>query len=217
MQSRIEQLQDQLKGYQGATFKKVYLANLLSSGMRFFEADQEVEAEYCLNKVESLFNSYRNKNHIAAIKTAPATFEKLKEVWREQRIHSAEQVLVKSSHKLSNLENKLYKDKLDSLKAQGLSPKSDVTLLELRKQLYRRVLKSQKISLRKKSRKSEISLIPANPTQAIVGPYNDRYNLGSVLTLMQTADPAWTEEFLDLYRGLYSMHGLIPLETLKGR
>ncbi len=43
----------------------------------------------------------------------------------------------------------------------------------------------------------------------LVGPYNDRYNLGDLLALMGRTDPAWVDEFLDLYRGLDEVKGVL--------
>jgi hypothetical protein len=43
-----------------------------------------------------------------------------------------------------------------------------------------------------------------------VGPYHDRYNMEDLLTLIADADAAWVQEFLDLYRGLADIQGLLP-------
>ncbi|MEO6097440.1 MAG: hypothetical protein ABIW76_18035 [Fibrobacteria bacterium] len=45
--------------------------------------------------------------------------------------------------------------------------------------------------------------------QPVIGPYNDRYNMEDLLSLIADADPAWVEEFLDLYRGLSGMQTLV--------
>jgi hypothetical protein len=45
--------------------------------------------------------------------------------------------------------------------------------------------------------------------QPVIGPYNDRYNMEDLLGLIADADPAWVEEFLDLYRGLSGMQTLM--------
>jgi hypothetical protein len=44
--------------------------------------------------------------------------------------------------------------------------------------------------------------------QPITGPYNDRYNLEELLGVIGTADPAWVEEFMELYGGLMALNVL---------
>jgi hypothetical protein len=164
--------------------------------------------------------------------------------WRQERLRDAEAVLNRNASRLSALEQKSYRDRLDKLKETGSSAsgsaqsdKADAGLLDLRRRLYGRVLKSQKLSL--KSRHMPVSLArlalppadraarpgypavkPAGPVpgsavrvdpawQPATGPYNDRYNMEDLLTLIADADPAWVEEFLDLYRGLSGMQILM--------
>jgi hypothetical protein len=179
--------------------------------------------------------------------------------WREARLKDAEQVLNRHGGRLSALENKAYKERLDKLRhtaetATGPGPQMDrvdAGLLELRRRLYGRVLKSQKIALKRsrmpmtlarlalppaaRGAQSMAPAAPANPTarppartgkapavqvdaawQPAVGPYNDRYNMEDLLSLIAEADAAWVEEFLDLYRGLSGLQNLmVSISALK--
>jgi hypothetical protein len=170
--------------------------------------------------------------------------------WRMDRIKDAESILNRHGERLSALEFKTYREKLDKLREAGLSAttaaksdRADAGLLDLRRRLYGRVLKSQRLSLRgqrmpmtlarlalspadRSTRPAQPGL-PALPTrvapatapgtavridpawQPVVGPYNDRYNMEDLLGLIADADPAWVEEFLDLYRGLSGMQTLM--------
>lgn len=159
--------------------------------------------------------------------TPEPPLEKLRHHWRKDRLLDAEAVLRRQGGRLSTLENKIYGERLEKLKASGKQPTSksqsgklDASLLDLRTQLYRRVLKSQKVSLRQKRAPGsgtlrQSLLLPKNSKDAaitrldaIVGPYNDRYNIADLLTLISHADAVWVEEFLDLYRGLLDLKGM---------
>ena len=172
--------------------------------------------------------------------------------WRQERLKDAEAVLNRHGGRLSSLEFQAYRDKLDKLSQSGLSArtpaqsdKADAGLLELRRRLYGRVLKSQKMSLKRQrmpmtlarlalppaARGSRFPLLGATGTpgastvpakqsvsgsairvdtawQPVIGPYNDRYNMEDLLSLIADADAAWVEEFLDLYRGLSGLQNL---------
>lgn len=174
--------------------------------------------------------------------------------WREARLKDAEQVLNRHGGRLSALENKAYRERLDKLRhtaqtANGpQSDRVDAGLLELRRRLYGRVLKSQKIALKRgrvpmtlarlalpPAARGAPSTAPANPAarppartgkapavqvdtsrQPVIGPYNDRYNMEDLLSLIADADAAWVEEFLDLYRGLSGLQNLmVSISALK--
>ena len=174
--------------------------------------------------------------------------------WREERLKDAEQVLNRHGGRLSALENKAYKERLDKLRqsartATGTqSDRVDAGLLELRRRLYGRVLKSQKIALKRSRMPMTLARLalppaargtqpgaPAIPParaparsgkapavqvdaawQPVVGPYNDRYNMEDLLSLIADADAAWVEEFLDLYRGLSGLQNLmVSISALK--
>jgi hypothetical protein len=173
--------------------------------------------------------------------------------WRLDRIKDAEAILNRHGARLSALEFKAYRDKLDKLREAGVSAATaagakadriDAGLQDLRTRLYGRVLKSQRLSLRgrrmpmtlarlalapadRSERPSAQPGLPPLPTrvapatapgtavrldpawQPVIGPYNDRYNMEDLLSLIADADPAWVEEFLDLYRGLSGMQTLM--------
>jgi len=278
-----EKLAEKLARYPGPAYRKAYLANLMASGNRLTEAGNARAAAYCFEKVGEALKDVADReagepdsesndpssNHPhasrpKAAQKAETPLEILRHQWRKDRLLDAEAVLRRQGGRLSSLENRIYRDKLDKLRStaaagenagtQSQTTKVDATLLELRRQLYRRVLKSQKVSLRRKAFSgaslAQAFLLPgasstavsptasptsaslagsglaANPAasmdlpespaqarptgfQTIVGPYNDRYNLGDMLTLMAQADATWVEEFLDLYRGLADLKGLV--------
>lgn len=182
--------------------------------------------------------------------------------WREARLKDAEQVLKRNGGRLSALENKAYQDRLDKLRqtartAAGSGPQMDrvdAGLLELRRRLYGRVLKSQKIALRRSRMPMTLARLALPPGfrgtqppapadsavsakmparaqgrngkapavqvdsawQPVVGPYNDRYNMEDLLSLIADADAAWVEEFLDLYRSLSGLQNLmVSISALK--
>lgn len=173
--------------------------------------------------------------------------------WRLDRIKDAEAILNKHGARLSALEFKAYREKLEKLREEGSSAAAataakadriDAGLQELRTRLYGRVLKSQRLSLRgrcmpmtlarlalapadrsaRPARESGLAPLPTRVSpatapgtsvrvdaawQPVIGPYNDRYNMEDLLGLIAEADPAWVEEFLDLYRGLSGMQTLM--------
>ena len=252
--ARAEELAEKLARYLGPTFRKAYLANLMASGSRLSAAGDMRAGAYCFDKVaRELLNV--GQNQTVTNPGAPASaesepfhgtpLESLRHQWRKDRLEDAQAVLHQQSGRLSDLENRIYHEKLDRLRSAGekattkaQSSKVDSSILDLRRQLYKRVLKSQKVSLRRKQMpastlkgSSAFSLLPmipgskANPASTLalperdessdtpvvdtlVGPYNDRYNLGDLLALMAQADAAWVEEFLDLYRGLRDLRSL---------
>lgn len=183
--------------------------------------------------------------------------ERFRRQWRLERLKDAENVLLKHGNRLSVLENNSYRDRLEKLRLSGQaahtsaqSDKADAGLLELRRRLYQRVLKSQQLSLSRQRMPvtlARLALPPAHPGsrfgegkpafsspgasaveaesrkrkslpapnvrvktewQPATGPYNDRYNIEDVLSLIADADAAWVQEFLDLFRGLAGLQGL---------
>ena len=174
--------------------------------------------------------------------------ERFRRQWRLERIKDAEQVLFRHSDRLSALEKQSYGERLERMRQSALaittsaqSDRLDAGLLDLRRRLYQRVLKSQKISLSRRRMPvtlARLALPPAQPAprnpsglpalpappeakagrkkavppaakvqvdsqwQPVTGPYNDRYNMEELLSLIAEADAAWVQEFLDLFRGL---------------
>lgn len=175
--------------------------------------------------------------------------ERVRRQWRLERIKDAETVLFKHAGRLSELESQSYRERLEKLRQSGQaastaaqSDKADAGLLELRRRLYRRVLKSQRLSLSRQRMPVTLARLalppsglqsgsralvpgsagkgPAKPGaqskvrvdtewQPVVGPYNDRYNMEDLLSLVADADASWVQEFLDLYRGLAGMQELV--------
>lgn len=172
--------------------------------------------------------------------------ERFRRQWRLERLKDAENVLNKHAGRLSSLENQSYRERLEKLRQSGQSAttavqsdKADAGLLDLRRRLYQRVLKSQKISLARQRMPvtlARLALPPAQPGlkspgpnagirtnppvpsskvrvdtewQPVTGPYNDRYNMEDLLSLIADADAAWVQEFLDLYRGLARVQSLV--------
>ncbi|MDB5102797.1 MAG: hypothetical protein JWP91_486 [Fibrobacteres bacterium] len=167
--------------------------------------------------------------------------ELIRRKWRTERLKDAEEVLDRHAGRLSSLENRTYREKLDKLRLSGLSAatpaqssRADAGLLELRRRLYNRILKSQKISLTRSRMPvtlGRLALPPSRPGtksagpaalpavvtgvrvdtawQPVTGPYNDRYNMEDLLGLIAEADAAWVEEFLELYRGLSGLQNLM--------
>ncbi|MDQ3001995.1 MAG: hypothetical protein M3Y08_12145 [Fibrobacterota bacterium] len=250
-------LEGTLSRYPGATFRKAYLANLLASGKRFQVAGNARGAEYCFAKVEAAlqeFASILDDEDVTASPSAPrvrakakdrplSATERVRRQWRLERIKDAETVLVMHGSRLSALENQTYREKLEKLRHSGTaaaspsqSDKADSGLLDLRRRLYSRVLKSQKISLKRQRMPvtlGRLALPPSTPgsarlpvpsgpavrvdtaRQPVIGPYNDRFNMEDLLSLIANADAAWVEEFLDLYRGLAGLEGLMASLTPK--
>jgi hypothetical protein len=186
--------------------------------------------------------------------------EKFRREWRIQHIKDAENVLARHGGRLSALEIKSYRERLEKLRQAGLSAetaaqsdRADANILDLRRRLYQRVLKSQRISLARRHSPvtlERLALPPSRPGartgqtprlpgpagpqaaapagkakgkavakavqvqteaewQAVVGPYNDRYNMEDLLSLIAGNDAAWVQEFLELYRGLAGVQELI--------
>ncbi len=241
-------LSDKLKQFSGPFYQKAYYANLLASGGALFEKGSEATGEYCFNKVANAISEFEALNFTSTSTSAStldsaeiknqskkdifAPFENVKLKWRADRIQSFEKVFEKQSSRLSPLEKKLYRDKIDKLKPQdqdqveGLEhpkpaplkiPKGkiDSSLQKLRAQLYRRILKSQKVSLKKKNGSGRstpnqvqqgLQDLSASQHRGIIGPYNERFNYAEMLTFLSQADSAWVEEFLELYQGLQNFN-----------
>ncbi|HKP95489.1 MAG TPA: hypothetical protein VJ385_07015 [Fibrobacteria bacterium] len=227
-----EGLAEKLARYPGPAYRKAYLAGLLAGGARFLAAGDERGARYCFGKVAEGLNESAPRAEPGE-KPLPVT-ERIRRQWRSERLADAENVLGRHAARLSELERKSYRERLDKLRQSGLaastaaqSDKADAGILELRRRLYRRVLKSQKISLARQRMPvtlARLALPSSHPVprpegpgkvrvdaqwQPVVGPYNDRYNMEDLLGLIADADAAWVQEFLDLYRGLADVQGLV--------
>ena len=83
-----------------------------------------------------------------------------------------------------------------------------LALIDLRRRLYGASSRSQKAGL---VRRGGPIFVPVQAQFAgPIGPYNDRQNLEGVLNLLAQGDPAWVEEFLELYRGLAGLKAMLP-------
>jgi hypothetical protein len=205
------------------TWRKAYLANLIASGKRFAEAGNARGADYCFAKVRDALRDVPVAAPAEGPKgmaPAPAA-ERMRREWREARIEHAEKVLDSHGGRLSSLEKRAYRERLGKLREEAAQPsqagKADTGILDLRRRLYQRVLKAQKVSLARKRAPASARPVPparvsATPTawQPVIGPYNDRSNIEELLGLIEAADPAWVEEFLELYGGLAALQGLVP-------
>jgi hypothetical protein len=206
-------------------WRKAYLANLIASGIRFAETGNARGSGYCFAKVEAALRSQPASDVPPSAPAQPThprarPSDSIRSRWREDRIGQAEKVLAAHGARLSSLEKRTYRERLDKLRKDAgqssLAGKSDAGLLELRRRLYQRVLKSQKNSLARKR-----APVPARPAgalrpsataaawQPVTGPYNDRSNLEELLAVIGAADPAWVEEFLELYGNLTGLNALI--------
>lgn len=232
---RGEDIGRKLAGYSGPSYRKVYLSRMLKSGMDLLRAGNGRSAAYCLDKVESELQAAATVSSIAAAGVAghppretTRPLEALRQRWREERIRKAEAVLERHGPRLSSLERRMYRESLakwskpSRSSSEGASQPSahlaaasdsraDYALQELRRRLYGRILKTQKADMSRRSGGRALALVPAREEfPGPVGPYNDRHNLEGVLNLLVQADPAWVEEFLDLYRKLAGLKGLLP-------
>lgn len=203
-------------------WRKAYLSNLIASGDRFTAAGNPRGAEYCFAKVEEALPAAAPAApaESAAPEVPAAPGDRMRRQWRQDRIQLAEDVLSRHGGRLSSLEQQSYKERLGKLRQASSHPsqagKADAGLLDLRRRLYQRVLKSQKIALvRKRAPVPERAAAPLPVPQAtlaawqpVIGPYNDRYNLEELLGVIGDADPAWVEEFMELYGGLMALNVL---------
>ncbi len=234
--SRSEGLKQALAAAAMPAFRKAYLGNLIASGARFADAGNARGAEYCFAKVESELQAFGVTEATTAMDAATASApedalpanpaDRMRRQWRNDRIKLAEDVLSKHGGRLSSLENQSYRDRLTKLSQASSQPsqagKADAGLLDLRRRLYQRVLKSQKISLAHKRAPEATRFRPPVPVSAtpsawqpVTGPYNDRYNMEELLGLLGGIDPAWVEEFLDLYKGMLGLGALAPATAKK--
>jgi hypothetical protein len=237
-------LQSKLARYSGPAFRLAYWNHLLASGSKLSAAGDLRTGSYCFDKITTALKDLNLGEPFAdsiagdGAKTSP--LEIMRHQWRKDRLLNTEAVLRRQGKRLSTLEIQLYVDKLEKLRAAGDKAstrfqfsKVDASLLDLRRKLYKRVLKSQKTTLRPARSSAAMLrkalLLPSEaphqskqaalpnaqnkadmaPLAAIIGPYNDRYNLGDFLTLLAQADAAWVEEFLDLYKDLRDLKGLV--------
>lgn len=186
------------------------------------EADGEevVATEVPASHPASPSRSRATRKPKAAGKSA---LERLRVDWREQRLRQAEDILTRHGSRLTSLERKAYRESLTkwskavadaagSPAASSAARRADHALLDLRRRLYARILKSQKAHIIRLTRPAgSLALVQVHEQfSGPIGPYNDRQNLEGVLTLLAGADPAWVEEFLELYQGLSDLQALIP-------
>lgn len=223
--SPAERLARDLSAAALPAWRKAYLANLIQSGKRFADSGNKRGADYCFAKVEE---ALRDQPSLAAPETSPEgpsrpplrSSDRVRSRWREDRIGHAEKVLQDHGARLSPLEKQAYRDRLEKLRQEAGQPsqagKSDAGLLDLRRRLYQRVLKAQKISLLRKRAPAPTRRVPAlRPSataaawQPVTGPYNDRSNIEELLSVIGAADPAWVEEFLELYGSLTDLNALL--------
>lgn len=229
-----------LARYGGPAFRKAYLASLLEASVRFRAAGNSRGAEYCLAKVAAALEEATGSENASSARPggiggrelpdSPA--ERLGRQWRLERLGAAEKILSRHGGMLSALEYRTFGDRLEKLRAADASgpaaAKSDSLLLDLRRRLYARVLKSRKVALRRRRMPVALARLAPNSPNAIgsglpvpyapaqgspakppIGPYNDRLNMEDVLALVADADATWVEEFLDLYRGLAGLKGIL--------
>jgi hypothetical protein len=205
-------------------WRKAYLANLIASGKRFAEAGNARGAGYCFAKVEEALQSLPPAPAAPAAENPvrPRPADRIRSRWRRDKIEHAEKVLEAHGGRLSGLEQRAYRERLAKLRQEAEQPsqagKADAGLLDLRRRLYQRVLKSQKISLlrmRAPVRPPLPARVSATPAawQPVTGPYNDRSNIEELLAVIGAADPAWVEEFLELYGGLAGLNVLLEAAT----
>lgn len=235
---RGQALVGKLAGYPGPAWRRAYLDGLLRSGLDFLENGNRRTAAYCLDKVEAALAAAEAAPApaapTAAAPSSPAkALEEVRARWREDRVKQVESVLEKHGSQLSSLERKAYRDSLikwtspeakaraarvaapgalvgSAAEALFSETRLDYALQDLRKRLYGRILKTQKAVLaRRRGGRPALARIHEQHSGPI-GPYNDRQNLEGVLTLLAEADPAWVDEFLELYHGLASLRGLLP-------
>ncbi len=236
--SPAERLLQALSAAALPAWRKAYLANLIASGKRFSESGNARGAGYCFAKVEEALRGlpateaspgssvpFSRASQASPAQSLPSdpphrSSDGMRSRWREDRLGHAEKVLQTHGGRLSPLEKQSYRERLDKLRQEAGQPsqagKSDAGLLDLRRRLYQRVLKAQKISLVLKrapaaARPAQRLRPSATPTawQPVTGPYNDRSNLEELLSVIGGADPAWVEEFLELYGGLINLNALL--------
>ena len=223
--SQAEGLERVLSAAPLPVWRKAYLANLIESGRRFAEAGNGRGSQYCFAKVQEALRALPAAPLAEAL-PAPESArpdrpaERVRRQWRQDRIGHAEKVLESHGARLSRLEKRAYLERLAKLREATGQPsqagKADASLLELRRRLYQRVLKSQKVALfRKRMPKTQRAALPARISATpsawhpVTGPYNDRSNLEELLSVIGAADPVWAEEFLDLYGGLIGLNALL--------
>ncbi|MEO7427658.1 MAG: hypothetical protein ABI036_20915 [Fibrobacteria bacterium] len=98
--------------------------------------------------------------------------ERFRRQWRLERIRDSENVLAKHAGRLSLLEHQSYRDRLEKLRQSGQaamtslqSDKADAALLELRRRLYQRVLKSQRLALSRRRMPVTLARLALPPIQ----------------------------------------------------
>lgn len=202
------------------------------------------KVEGALEEAEALFaKSAHDTAQASAVRAAEAAgaeaasrggrsskppLEQLRADWRADRLRKAEDILSKHGPRLTTLERRAYaesltkwekavRDAADSPAASSAARRADHALLDLRRRLYGRILKSQRAHLVRRGGGGSLALVQVHQQfPGPIGPYNDRQNLEGVLTLLAQADPAWVEEFLELYKGLADLKALIGVRPVSG-
>lgn len=227
--ARGGELAARLASFRGPAWRKAYLARLLESGRDLLRAGQARSGGHCLDKVEAALHEagegspVGDRNAEATPRPSPRrALDDVRSRWREERFRKASEVLERHGRRLTGLERRVYRETLDKwtrssqvtpeLSApsrSGFENRADAALLELRRRLYGRILKTQKADLvRRSGRRKVAPRVEEVHAGRPIGPYNDRQNLEGVLALLSEADPAWVEEFLELYRGLAGLQVL---------
>jgi hypothetical protein len=219
-------LEAKLAGYSGPAWRLAWLSRMLKSGQDHVAGGNVRTAEYCLSRVETELGAGTAQALPSGSESAPGqearkeqnALERLRIRWREERLRKAGEVLERHGSRLSALERKAYRESIARLdKTTGASPlrtveiRTEAGIQELRRRLYGRILKAQKSRLAGRSGRRRAMVSIRELHQGPVGPYNDRDNLEGVLRLLGEADPAWLEDFLELYRGLAGLKDMIPV------
>lgn len=219
--ARGEALAGKLAGHPGPAHRRAYLGGLLRSGMGFLRSGNARSAAYCLDKVAAALEAEATGSPDSAAPQAAAgpagggsPLDGLRARWREERVRKAASVLERHGRRLTALERKAYRESLAKWTrgleggGEAMARRADHALSDLRRRLYGRILKAQKSVL---VRRSGPGFVPVQAQFAgPIGPYNDRQNLEGVLGLLAQGDPAWVEEFLELYQGLADLKALLP-------
>jgi hypothetical protein len=205
-EQKASELAGKLAGYGGPAYLKAYLSRLLESGDGFARAGDARAAAYCFDKVEAgLKDAPASPADSAAAPVEDKPLDRLRLRWQGEAVRSAETVLERHGGRLSSLEKKSFRDRIEKAKT---SERPEITLPDLRRRLYTRVLRAQKSGLAGR-RRGMLSDAMAATFEGPVGPYNDRLNMQGLLDTVGAADAAWVEEFLDLYRDLAGLRGLL--------
>jgi hypothetical protein len=205
-------------------WRKAYLSQLAAAGRRFSAAGNARGADHCFAKIEEALHKLpipsAEAQAAGAASASVRAVDRVRRQWRLDRVMHAEKVLADHGARLSPLENRTYRESLERLRQEADRPSpaanADAGLLDLRRRLYQRVLRAQRLSLARRRAAPSTTISPpvrrtATPSawQPVTGPYNDRSNLEELLAAVGAIDPAWVEEFLELYGKLDGLNALI--------